>query len=82
MYSYGKKGDAVNVSFKNWNNDKQYQKILDNFIRKKGLDKRKIMLLVGLIYINMSALHHYPFNNALMAFGSSIISEILNDETN
>jgi len=82
MYSYGKKSDAVNVSFKNWNNDQQYQKILDNFIRKKGLDKRKIILLVGLIYINMSALHHYPFNNALMAFGSSIISEILNDETN
>ena len=82
IFFYEKKGDATNVQFKKWKNDKQYQKILDNFIREKGLDEQKIKLLVGIIYINMSALHHYPFNNALMAFGSSIISEILNDETN
>ena len=81
MYSYEKKGDVVNVIFKKWNNDEQFQGILDRFITDKGLDEQKIKLLVGIIYINMSALHHYPFNNALMAFGSSIISEILNEKT-
>ncbi len=82
VYSYEEKRNTVNVNFKKWKDDEEYRKILDEFIREKGLDKNKIKLLVGIIYINMSALHNYPFNNALMALGSSIISDVLNEKAN
>ena len=80
IFDYKENQDKTYVNFRKWKNSKQYQEILDDFISKKGLAKKKIKLLVGLIYINMSALHHYPFNNALIAYGSSIISDVLNEK--
>ena len=80
LYNFHQDGNNVTVSLTKWKNDDNYQKILDDYIKQKNLDFEKIRLLVGLIYINMAALHHSPFNFALICLGSSIISDILNEK--
>ena len=80
LYNFHHNGNKVRVSLTKWKNDDNYQKILDDYIRQKNLDFKKIHLLVGLIYINMAALHHSPFNFALICLGSSIISDVLNEK--
>ena len=79
LYNFHQNGNKVTVSLTKWKNDDNYQKILDDYIKRKNLDSKKIRLLVGLIYINMAALHHSPFNSALICLGSSMISDVLNE---
>ena len=79
LYNFHHNGNKVRVSLTKWKNDDNYQKILDDYIKRKNLDSKKIRLLVGLIYINMAALHHSPFNSALICLGSSMISDVLNE---
>jgi len=45
------------------------QKILDEFVRKEGFDADKVSVLTSLIWLNMSPLHHHPFNMFLYYFG-------------
>ena len=45
------------------------QSVLFDFIRKKGLSEKKVRLLTSIIWLNMSPLHHYPFNLFLYYFG-------------
>lgn len=45
------------------------EKILFDFLEKEGYDAEKVKILRGLIWLNMSPLHHYPFNVFLYYFG-------------
>ena len=84
-YDYIKKGlfryidheDGVLIDFARRTSAEEYKKLLGEFIVSKGLDLRKVRLLVGIIYINMAALHHPPFNFVLIALGTSMINEEL-----
>jgi len=44
-------------------------KILKEFIKNNKYDYKKIQIITGLIWINMSPLHHYPFDQFLFYFG-------------
>ena len=46
-----------------------------NFIEKESLDLKKIHTIVGLIYLNMSPLHNYPFDKILFGLAKEILSE-------
>lgn len=50
---------------------------LEAFINSKNYDLKKIKLLTGLIYLNMSPLHHQPFDKLLNSLGRTIISKNL-----
>ena len=80
LYDFQQNGNKVTVNLNRWKDDVNYQKILDDYISQKNFNFKKIRLLVGLIYINMAALHHSPFNFALITLGSSIIFDVLNEE--
>lgn len=45
------------------------QKALFDFMGKGGYDSKKVRILTALIWLNMSPLHHYPFNLFLYYFG-------------
>lgn len=45
------------------------QKMLVDFIKNEGYDLRKVDVLTSLIWLNMSPLHHHPFNLFLYYFG-------------
>lgn len=45
------------------------QHYLFEFLAKRGYDQRKVKVLTGLIWLNMSPLHHHPFDLFLYYFG-------------
>jgi choline kinase len=57
----------------------QWQNELNNFIESKNFDYGKVKVLTGLIFINIAALHHYPYSNLLFILGQEYLSESLPD---
>jgi len=51
-----------------------YARMLREFIEAKGLDFHRVRLIQGLIYLNMSPLHHPPFDVALHALGARLLT--------
>jgi len=45
------------------------QKVLLEFLKKENYNYKKVKLLTALIWLNMSPLHHHPFNLFLFYFG-------------
>ncbi|MYL84662.1 phosphotransferase [Desulfovibrio aerotolerans] len=54
-----------------------------NWIVENGFDKGKVLTLTALIYLNIAALHHYPYSHMLYALGKYMLHSILeaNNET-
>jgi len=53
------------------------QKELFLFADKNGFDVKKIRMLSSIIWLNMSPLHHYPFNVFLFYFGKYNLWQVL-----
>lgn len=47
----------------------QCQDELFKFIDEEGFDRKKVEILTPIVWLNMSPLHHYPFNIFLYYFG-------------
>jgi len=45
------------------------QKVFHKFLKRSGYDLEKVKVLTALIWLNMSPLHHHPFNLFLYYFG-------------
>jgi hypothetical protein len=57
----------------------QWQNELYDFINRKNFDYKKVQVLTGLIFINIAALHHYPYSNLLFILGQEYLSESIAD---
>ena len=44
-----------------------YLPLYEDFLAKNGFSVARVKLLVGLIFLNMAPLHHYPFDKMLWA---------------
>ena len=75
------KGDEVFFDFAQRHRKNNYLAILENYIIEKGYDINKIHMLVSLIYLNMSPLHHYPFDKMLYSLGREMLHAQLNKLT-
>jgi len=81
------KSNLFNVSFEGESSitlDYQRSHILDStekkfveIIIKKKLDLKKIKILTGLIFLNMSPMHHYPFDLFIYNLGKLQLKKIL-----
>ena len=49
--------------------------MLNNWIVKNGYDLRKVIVLTGLIFLNISALHHYPYSLLLYGLGKNVLKK-------
>ena len=84
-YDYIKKGlfkvsqdnDDLNIDFKVRDNSSTYIEILEEFIESNEMNKKIVLFLVGLIYINMAPLHHKPFNFLLIGLGTKILNDAI-----
>ena len=52
--------------------------IFERFILDNGFNLKKIKIITGIIYLNMSPLHHDPFDHLLFFLGRSMIHKSLN----
>ena len=69
LFTYNEKDGEIEFDFAQRFMTNVYLEILVNFINSKGLKLEKVKLLVALIYLNMSPLHHYPFDKMLYSLG-------------
>ena len=51
--------------------------IFERFILDNGFNLNKIKIITGIIYLNMSPLHHDPFDHLLFFLGRSKIHKSL-----
>ena len=47
------------------------------WIIKNGYDLKKVKTLTALVYLNIAALHHYPYSLLLFALGKDLLNKIL-----
>jgi NDP-sugar pyrophosphorylase family protein len=45
------------------------------WLKKSGYDPKKVRILTALIYLNIAALHHYPYSLLLYGLGKSMLKE-------
>jgi hypothetical protein len=57
------------------------EQVLFSFIKKEKLDLKKVKLLTAIIWLNMSPLHHHPFDLFLYYFGKYNLWNLLKNET-
>ncbi|DAB29044.1 MAG TPA: hypothetical protein CFH84_11570 [Sulfurimonas sp. UBA12504] len=50
------------------------------WIEKEGYDYKRVQLLTTLIYLNIAALHHYPYSLLLFYLGKNMLNEILSEK--
>lgn len=58
----------------------QCQKVLFEFLDKNGYNTKKVKILTALIWLNMSPLHHHPFDRFLFYFGKLNLWRALNEK--
>lgn len=81
LLNYKEGSDGIYFDFAQRYLTDNYLQILDRFIQKKRLDVRKVQILVGLIYLNMSPLHHFPFDKMLYSLGRQVLFSVLQSDT-
>ena len=58
-----------------------FREILKDFVNSQQADFSRVELLVGIIFINMAPLHHYPFDKLLLCLGRQTLQQVLRDNT-
>ena len=79
LLSYAESGQGITFDFAQRFQTKNYLQQLSEYISGNGYDLIKVKILVALIYLNMSPLHHYPFDKMLYSLGRDLLyTELLN----
>ncbi|HYV33983.1 MAG TPA: hypothetical protein VE973_04010, partial [Candidatus Limnocylindria bacterium] len=69
LFTLKVRGSTITCDILRSDNLLNCQKLLWEFILKKGLDLKKVKLLTSLIWLNSAPLHHHPYNLFLHYFG-------------
>ena len=77
LLSYFEDSSGISFDFAQRYKTKSYLQILSNYIDENGYDLGKVRLLVPLIYLNMSPLHHFPFDKMLYSMGRELLHQEL-----
>lgn len=77
-----KENDEVFVNIHRLQSLVDCENIFFNYLKKNQLDINKVKLLRSIIWLNMSPLHHHPFDLFLYYFGKYSLFNQLNDMEN
>ncbi|MFC1690839.1 NTP transferase domain-containing protein [Nanoarchaeota archaeon] len=72
--------DGITYDFLAKGNLLEYKTVFEKFIDDKGYDINKIKILTSLIFLNIAALHHDPYNKFLYYLGKSTLFENLQED--
>lgn len=76
-FDYLEMDDHVKLTIPSVENAEIYESILKKWVLEKGLNWKKVKMLVPIIYLNMSPLHEAPFDKFLVALAQLHFSEVL-----
>ena len=51
-----------------------------NWLKENGFDVKKVKILTALIFLNICALHHFPYSILLYALGKEMLYKCINEE--
>ncbi len=75
-FTYSESENSCQFLFPTHQNALEANAQLEKYIFERGYSPAKVRLLVGLIYLNMSPLHHWPFDKMLHAMGRERLYQI------
>jgi hypothetical protein len=75
LLTYSEESGDIFMDFAQRFQTENYLQIFIKFINDKGYDLARVKLLVSLIYLNMSPLHHYPFDKLLYSLGRQMLDD-------
>jgi len=70
----------VNYELKRKKNLVECEKRFDTWMEENGFDVKKVKVLTALIYLNIAALHHYPYSLLLYGLGKKMLKEELDEK--
>lgn len=72
-FEYSESSEGCKFKFPKHTFFDETQKILKDYIAEQGYYYEKVEILMGLVYLNMSPLHQFPFDKLLHSLGREIL---------
>ena len=73
LLSYEENEQSITFDFAQRFQTNNYLRQFSEYISRNGYDLTKVKILVAIIYLNMSPLHHYPFDKMLYSLGRELL---------
>lgn len=80
LFTIELKKDEIHCDILRKENLVQCQRSLECFLEENGYDRKRVRILTALIWLNMSPLHHHPFDLFLFYFGKLNLWRALNEK--
>ena len=80
LYSVDWLNDEINFDLNRKFNLVQCENYFINWLNNNNYSSRKVYLLTSLIYLNIAALHHFPYSELLFSLGKSMLYKNKNQE--
>ena len=80
LLQYKENKDGIFFDFAQRYQASSYLESLGDYVLRNRYSLSKVKLLVGLIYLNMSPLHNYPFDKLLHALSREILNTELRQD--
>jgi len=71
LFDINHKYNKIDYDFLRKNNLVECEIYFRNYINEKGFDYKKVEMLTFLIFLNIAALHHYPYSLLLFYLGKA-----------
>lgn len=77
MFDVRQYADKIQMDFLRKHNLVECEKSFETWLVDNGYDYKKVQLLTALIFLNIAALHHYPYSLLLFYLGKQMLHEHL-----
>jgi choline kinase len=77
FYTFSRNMNNVYFDFHRKNTNIECERILESYVKEKGLEWKKVKVMTALIFLNIAGLHHYPYCHLLYYLGKSMLYEEL-----
>jgi NDP-sugar pyrophosphorylase family protein len=77
QYSASWKSDKIKFDLHRKQSLVECEQRLSNWIHENGFELKKVKVLTALIYLNIAALHHYPYSILLYGLGKKMLAKEL-----
>jgi NDP-sugar pyrophosphorylase family protein len=82
LFEINFENNQINLNINRYNSLVDCERLYFKYLEKNNYDVRKVKILRSIIWLNMSPLHHHPFDLFLFYFGKyTLKNELENDKT-
>ena len=77
LFEVNQKLNTIHYDFLRKQNLVECEIYFKEWIENKGYDYNKVQMMTALIYLNIAALHHYPYNLLLFYLGKNMLQKLV-----